>query len=130
MSTLDGMLHRLHVLWRGERYARDLETEMQFHRALEEQSTASHPRRFGSMTFYREETRAVTPLHWLDRIRQDTRYAVRSLRPAAGFSLAVILILALGLGVNAAMFSLFETLYLRVPAAVAAPLQLRRLYVQ
>jgi len=134
MSMLDGFLHRLSVLWHREQYARDLEDEMRHHRELEDQSAGMEaprdPQRFGSVTYYREETRAMTPLRWLDRARQDTTYAVRSLSRSAGFSLAVVVILALGFGVNAAMFSLFNALYLHLPDAVPAPLALRRLYIQ
>jgi predicted permease len=129
MSMIDGLLHRLSVLWRGERYAQELEEEMRFHRELDAQAGAA-PEHFGSATYYREERRATTLLRWVDRARQDTTYAVRSLRRTPGFSLGVILILALGFGVNAGMFSLFDALYLRVPSGVVAPSNLRRLYIQ
>src|SRR5258708_20373945 len=44
---------------------------------------------------------------------QDLRYAFRSLSRAKGLSLTVIVTLALGIGVNAAIFSLVRSVLLR-----------------
>ena len=46
-------------------------------------------------------------------IYQDSRYGVRKLRKDTGFSLLVIAILALGIGANAAMFSLTDRVLLQ-----------------
>ena len=61
---------------------------------------------------------------------QDVSYAVRSLRRAPGMTLAVVLTLALGLGVNLAMFSFLDVVFLRPPAGVLQPDELRRAWVQ
>lgn len=70
----------------------------------------------------------MSGIEWLDRVRQDIGYAVRGLRRSPGFTLAVALTLGLGLGVNAAMFSFLDSVFVKPPAAVAAPNQVRRLY--
>src|SRR5437762_5251211 len=58
-----------------------------------------------------------------DALVQDTRYAVRHLRHAPGFSVAVIATLALGIGATTALFSLLNAIVLR-PLPVHDPQRL------
>jgi hypothetical protein len=51
---------------------------------------------------------------------QDLRYAIRRLRGAPGFTLAVVLILGLGIGVTTAIFSVIDAALLR-PLPYPAP---------
>lgn len=57
----------------------------------------------------------------LDNMRFDIRYAVRQLSRSPGLSAAVILTFALGIGVNATMFTVIDRVLLRPPAYVAHP---------
>jgi len=59
----------------------------------------------------------------LDALRQDVRYSFRVLARSPGFTAAVVLTLALSIGANTALFSLFNALVLR-PLAVREPQRL------
>ncbi|MGQ0646217.1 MAG: ADOP family duplicated permease [Gemmatimonadaceae bacterium] len=64
----------------------------------------------------------------VDSLRQDVMFAARSLLRTPVVSLTIIVTLALGLGVNAAMFSMLDVIFLRPPTGVAAPDGVRRLW--
>ena len=50
---------------------------------------------------------------WLDTFQRDVRHSVRLLRKTPAFSLTAIVVLALGIGANAAVFSLINVLMLQ-----------------
>ena len=65
----------------------------------------------------------------LDAITQDVRYAARGLRAKPGFTAAVVLTLALGIGANAAIFSIVDRLLFRPPPMLARPDLTHRVYL-
>ena len=74
----------------------------------------------GNITLAREDARAVWIAPWLDGVRQDAAYRVRSLRRNPRFAAAVILVCALGIGATTAVFGLLDGLVFR-PLPVQDP---------
>ena len=67
---------------------------------------------FGGVGQLKEELREQQSFVWLDQVRQDVRDAFRTIRSAPMASLAVVVTLALGIGANAAIFSLVNNVLL------------------
>jgi putative ABC transport system permease protein len=70
-------------------------------------------REFGNVGHVKEVTREMWGGVWLERFRQDLRFAVRSLRRSPTFTIVASLTLALGIGVNTAMFAVVHGVLLR-----------------
>lgn len=108
---------------KGSREA-ELERELAAHLDLERQAfrdeglsveEAHHAayRLFGNVTLAKEDTRAVWTHLWLERLREDVRFAVRLVRRDPAFSVITLMVLALGIGATTAMFSIVNTVLLR-----------------
>jgi macrolide transport system ATP-binding/permease protein len=70
-------------------------------------------RKFGNVTLIREETRAVWIPVWTDQLRQDVRYAVRTIGRAPGFAVIAVGSSALGIGACAVMFAILNAAIFR-----------------
>lgn len=85
-------------------------------------------REFGNVTLAEEKGRDVWKWTWIEDFLGDVRYAFRMLRRNPHFSAVAILILALGIGVNTAVFSVLHAVLLR-PLAYRDPGKLAMLWV-
>src|SRR6266852_7109719 len=73
-------------------------------------------REFGNITLTRDSMRGVWRHRWIDAVEtigRDIRFALRSLSRAKGLTATVVVTLALGIGANAAIFSVVRGVLLR-----------------
>jgi predicted permease len=116
---------RLVASVRGRRMEEDLSAEIEAHLAMQEaefrsqgmdaaSARAAARREFGGVCQAMEDYRERRGLPWLETFVRDARYALRGLRQNPGFTAAAVLSLALGIGANTAIFSLFHSLMLRL----------------
>ena len=70
-------------------------------------------REFGNVMLVKDLTREQWGGLRLDRLQKDVHYALRQLRRYPGIAAIAILMLALGIGANTAVFSVFNQVLLR-----------------
>ncbi|HTC77481.1 MAG TPA: ABC transporter permease [Terriglobales bacterium] len=125
---------RLQTLFRRDRITQRLDDEIQFHldQQIAENISAgmnvqearyAAMRTFGNPTFLKEKARDTWGWLWLEQFAQDVRFGARLLLHSPLFTAVVVLSLALGIGSNAAIFSIVDALMLR-QLPVTAPDQL------
>ena len=84
----------------------------------EREATRAAHRDLGVVTAVKEARRQADSLYWLDTLLQDLRYGARILRRSPRFTVAVVLILGLGVAMTTTVFAIVDSLLLNaVPFA-------------
>src|SRR4030095_9184155 len=134
MSQLQRFVRRLVNVLRGSRADDQLSRELDAHLRLiqddferrgmsSDEARRAARRAFGGVEQAKEQQRDARSFVWLEDAKRDLAYAVRTLVRSPGFTVTAVGSLALGIGANAAIYSLVDAVLLRkVP--VAAPGQL------
>ena len=118
------LLHRLWALIRKGRLDRELDDEVLAHLELAErdalaaglspaEARAMARRRFGGLDQIKETHRDERTVRWLDTLLKDFRYGLLLLVRDPGFAAVAVAVMAIGIGANAAMFSLVDAVLLK-----------------
>ena len=111
------LLRRIQYLFRRNRIEADLAEEMEFHRTLLARDfsgdRAAASRAWGNTTLAREDARAVWLGPWLESFWRDLAYGVRGLWRERGFTVVALSALAVAIGLNTALFTVFNSIALR-----------------
>jgi len=141
LTMLTDLRYRLRAFFQRDAMEQELDDELRFHleREIEKLVATGLPRAeaerrarlaFGGLDRIKDDARDARGIGLADAVTQDVRYAWRGLRAKPGFTAAVVVTLALGIGANTAMFGIIDRLMFRPPAYLASPDRVHRVFTR
>ena len=132
--------YRLRALFDRSAMERELHDELRFHVERETQKLVERgvpPEAaareavlaFGGVSRIKDDVRDARGIALIDSLRQDISYALRGLRNRPGFTAAVTIALAVGIGATGTMFSIIDRLLFRPPPYLASADRVHRVYL-
>jgi hypothetical protein len=117
MRLLSRIGHHFRSLFRKERLDEELSEELRFHverqvneniaaGMMPEDARRAALRELGGVEQIAEECRDMRQTQWLETLRQDIRFGIRTFRRRPGFTSCVLAILAAGVGSTTVVFSI------------------------
>ena len=110
MSLFDAAWYRLRTLLRPAAADQERDEEFAFHQTLAEANKAHALR---NTTHLKETMRSMGATRWIDQLAQDLRLASRGLKRAPLFTIIVVFTLSLGIGANATVLGVIDTMMFR-----------------
>ncbi|MEP6834414.1 MAG: ABC transporter permease [Gemmatimonas sp.] len=109
------LLRRVKLFVQHDRMTRELEEEMRLHVEMraEQIGPEAAQRRFGNTTASQQQSRDAWGFVRLQELAADIRFAVRRLTQRPGFAVAVVTVMAIGIGATTAIFSAVDAVLLR-----------------
>ena len=138
MRWLEKIRMRLEMLLHRRREVRRLDAELSFHLEQQiaenmaagmsrEEARYAARRAFGNQTLLREQARETWSWNRVELVLQNMRIGVRTLARTPGFALISVLVIAIGIGANVALFTVVRSVLLK-PLPFKEPARLLRLY--
>jgi predicted permease len=124
MRWTEMMRMRIHMLLHRGSEAGRLQAEMEFHLEHQiaenvaagmntEEARQAALRNFGNPTLLREQARESWSWNSIESLLRDVRIAARTLTRSPGFAITAVVVMALGIGANVALFTLVRSVLLR-----------------
>ena len=138
MRWLEKIRVQLEMLLHRRREVRRLDAELRFHLEQQiaeniaqgmspEEARYAARRAFGNPTLLREQARETWNWNTIETALRNVRISIRTLARAPGFAFISILVIAIGIGANVALFTVVRSVLLK-PLPFKEPERLLRLY--
>jgi predicted permease len=125
-------LNKIRSLFGNGKIEAEMNEEMRLHLELQternrsegmsaEEARCAARRQFGNVASIQEQAREARGWVWLEQFVQDVRFGARMLWKSPAFAVVAVLSLAIGIGLNTAVFSIINTVFYQTIRGVPEP---------